>query len=346
MIKYTKNIRSFIKIINRTKYSSTIEDHYNSPRNVGSFDKNDKDVGTGLVGAPACIHEDTVIAVADGRRNISVKKLYLSQTTSGLAHSFLENKITQVWSYNIKDNIYEIKNAKIIKNKFKKSMKKIILDDDSFIICTCDHKFLLKNNNYLEVENIRAEIDPLNFVQFVKEDQTRPEFGPATLGGARPTEQRSVCDSIVPFKRGHSEQCNDYNHKIKRIEDLEGEFDCYDLQVEENNNFAVITKETNNIHNGIIIKNCGDVMKIQIRVKDGIVTDSAFKVFGCGSAIASSSLATEWVKGSNIDDALKISNRDIAKHLKSQPVKNHCSMLSEDAIKAAINDYKKKNNIQ
>ena len=90
---------------------------------------------------------------------------------------------------------------------------------------------------------------------------------------------------------------------------------------------------------------CGDVMKLQIRVKNNVVIDSTFKTFGCGSAIASSSLATEWVKGTNINDALKISNRDIAKHLKLPPVKNHCSMLSEDAIKAAIKDYKIKNNI-
>ena len=90
---------------------------------------------------------------------------------------------------------------------------------------------------------------------------------------------------------------------------------------------------------------CGDVMKLQIRVKNNGVVDSTFKTFGCGSAIASSSLATEWVKGTNINDALKISNRDIAKHLKLPPVKNHCSMLSEDAIKAAIKDYKIKNNI-
>ena len=91
---------------------------------------------------------------------------------------------------------------------------------------------------------------------------------------------------------------------------------------------------------------CGDVMKLQIKVKDGTIVESAFKTFGCGSAIASSSLATEWVKGRNIDDALKISNREIAKHLNLPPVKNHCSLLSEDAIKEAIKDYKKKNNIE
>jgi hypothetical protein len=114
-------------------YHQNVIDHFNNPRNVGSFSKDDKNVGTGLVGAPACIHEDTMIAVADGRRCMPIKELYL------------ENKIIQVWSYNIKDKIYEIKNARVIKHNFKKQMKKIIFDDNSFLICTDDHKFLLKN---------------------------------------------------------------------------------------------------------------------------------------------------------------------------------------------------------
>lgn len=88
---------------------------------------------------------------------------------------------------------------------------------------------------------------------------------------------------------------------------------------------------------------CGDVMKLQIRVNDdGEIIETAFKTFGCGSAIASSSLATEWVKGKNVDDAVKIKNKDIAKELKLPPVKLHCSMLAEDAIKAAIKDLKEK----
>jgi len=116
------------------------------------------------------------------------------------------------------------------------------------------------------------------------------------------------------------------------------------LQVEENNNFAVITKETKNIHNGIIIKNCGDVMKLDIEVdENSVIVQSKFKTFGCGSAIASSSVVTEWVKGKTIDEAIKITNKDIAAHLKLPPVKLHCSMLAEDAIKSAIKDYKNKN---
>lgn len=84
---------------------------------------------------------------------------------------------------------------------------------------------------------------------------------------------------------------------------------------------------------------CGDVMRLQIRVDDdGNIVDSCFKTFGCGSAIASSSVATEWVKGKSIDEVLTIKNRDIAKHLSLPPVKLHCSMLAEDAIKAAVKD--------
>ena len=88
---------------------------------------------------------------------------------------------------------------------------------------------------------------------------------------------------------------------------------------------------------------CGDVMKLQIRVgKDGVIEDAKFKTYGCGSAIASSSLVTEWVKGKTIDEAETIKNTDIAKHLALPPVKIHCSILAEDAIKAAVADYRKK----
>ncbi|XP_031477564.1 iron-sulfur cluster assembly protein 1-like [Nymphaea colorata] len=89
---------------------------------------------------------------------------------------------------------------------------------------------------------------------------------------------------------------------------------------------------------------CGDVMKLQIRVdqESGKIVDACFKTFGCGSAIASSSLATEWVKGKQMEEALTIKNTEIAKHLSLPPVKLHCSMLAEDAIKAAVKDYERK----
>jgi nitrogen fixation NifU-like protein len=90
---------------------------------------------------------------------------------------------------------------------------------------------------------------------------------------------------------------------------------------------------------------CGDVMKLQIRVnpETKVIEDAKFKTFGCGSAIASSSLATEWVKGKTVDEALQIKNTDIVKELSLPPVKIHCSVLAEDAIRAAISDWKKKN---
>jgi nitrogen fixation NifU-like protein len=87
---------------------------------------------------------------------------------------------------------------------------------------------------------------------------------------------------------------------------------------------------------------CGDVMRLEIRVKDGMIADAKFKTFGCGSAIASSSLATEMIKGMTLDQAAKISNTQIVEELNLPPVKIHCSVLAEDAIKAAIEDYKKK----
>jgi nitrogen fixation NifU-like protein len=87
---------------------------------------------------------------------------------------------------------------------------------------------------------------------------------------------------------------------------------------------------------------CGDVMKLQIKVEDGIITDAKFKTYGCGSAIASSSLVTEWVKGKTLDEAGEIKNSQIAQELALPPVKIHCSILAEDAIKAAIADYREK----
>jgi nitrogen fixation NifU-like protein len=92
---------------------------------------------------------------------------------------------------------------------------------------------------------------------------------------------------------------------------------------------------------------CGDVMKLQIKVgKDGVIEDAKFKTYGCGSAIASSSLVTEWVKGKTLDEALAIKNTQIAEELALPPVKIHCSILAEDAIKAAVSDYKSKQQSQ
>ncbi|MHB8481586.1 MAG: Fe-S cluster assembly scaffold IscU [Nitrospiria bacterium] len=109
-------------------------------------------------------------------------------------------------------------------------------------------------------------------------------------------------------------------------------------------NLGSFDKKDKNIGTGIVgAPECGDVMKLQIKVNDqGVIEDARFKTFGCGSAIASSSLATEWVKGKTIDEALQIKNTDIVNELNLPPVKIHCSVLAEDAIKAALSDYKKK----
>ncbi|UZW39333.1 Fe-S cluster assembly scaffold IscU [Rickettsia conorii] len=109
-------------------------------------------------------------------------------------------------------------------------------------------------------------------------------------------------------------------------------------------NVGSLDKENKNVGTGLVgAPACGDVMKLQIAVDDdGIITDAKFKTFGCGSAIASSSLVTEWVKGRSVEDAETIKNTEIAKELSLPPVKLHCSLLAEDAIKAAIADYKQK----
>ena len=108
-------------------------------------------------------------------------------------------------------------------------------------------------------------------------------------------------------------------------------------------NVGSFDKSDDNIGTGMVgAPACGDVMKLQIKVEEGIIIDAKFKTYGCGSAIASSSLITEWVKGRTLDEAGKISNSQIAEELALPPVKIHCSILAEDAIKAAVEDYRKK----
>ena len=110
-------------------------------------------------------------------------------------------------------------------------------------------------------------------------------------------------------------------------------------------NVGTLDKSSKNVGTGLVgAPECGDVMRLQIEVDEatGVIKDAKFKTFGCGSAIASSSLATEWLKGKSVEDALKIDNMEIVEELNLPPVKIHCSVLAEDAIKAAINDYRVK----
>ena len=112
-------------------------------------------------------------------------------------------------------------------------------------------------------------------------------------------------------------------------------------------NVGTLDKSKSNVGTGLVgAPECGDVMRLQIEVNDNIITDAKFKTFGCGSAIAASSLATEWLKGMSIDDAIKMDNMELVEELSLPPVKIHCSVLAEDAVKSAINDYRKKNGME
>jgi len=112
-------------------------------------------------------------------------------------------------------------------------------------------------------------------------------------------------------------------------------------------NVGSLDKKKQSVGTGVVgAPECGDVMKLQIEVEGDTIVDAKFKTFGCGSAIASSSLATEWIKGKSLDEAMAIKNTDIVEELSLPPVKIHCSVLAEDAIKAAVSDYKQKNEEQ
>ena len=111
-------------------------------------------------------------------------------------------------------------------------------------------------------------------------------------------------------------------------------------------NVGSVAKDDEDVGTGMVgAPACGDVMKLQIKVQDGVITDARFKTYGCGSAIASSSLVTEWVKGRTLAEAEQIKNSTIADELALPPVKIHCSILAEDAIKAAVKDYREKHNL-
>lgn len=135
---------------------------------------------------------------------------------------------------------------------------------------------------------------------------------------------RAVSKNTMPLRRGYHDIIIDHYENPRNVGSLD--------------------KNKTNVGTGLVgAPACGDVMKLQVEVdENGTVVNAKFKTFGCGSAIASSSVATEWLIGKKVDDCLSITNADIASHLKLPPVKKHCSMLAEDAIKAAIKDYQTK----
>jgi len=112
-------------------------------------------------------------------------------------------------------------------------------------------------------------------------------------------------------------------------------------------NVGTLDKSKQNVGTGLVgAPECGDVMRLQLEINDGIITDAKFKTFGCGSAIAASSLATEWLKGQTLEKAVELDNMDLVEELNLPPVKIHCSVLAQDAVREAINDYRKKNNLE
>jgi nitrogen fixation NifU-like protein len=112
-------------------------------------------------------------------------------------------------------------------------------------------------------------------------------------------------------------------------------------------NVGTLDKSKSNVGTGLVgAPECGDVMRLQIEVNNNVITDAKFKTFGCGSAIAASSLATEWLKGMTLEEAVKMDNMELVEELNLPPVKIHCSVLAEDAIKSAINDYRQKQGLE
>ena len=112
-------------------------------------------------------------------------------------------------------------------------------------------------------------------------------------------------------------------------------------------NVGTLDKSKSNVGTGLVgAPECGDVMRLQIEVNDNVITDAKFKTFGCGSAIAASSLATEWLKGMTLEEAVKMDNMELVEELNLPPVKIHCSVLAEDAIKSAINDFRQKQGLE
>lgn len=281
-------------------YNERVLDHYENPRNVGVLDKDSNKVGTGMVGAPACFAGNTKVILGEGE-NITLKDFFES------------GDIKDVWSYNIKEQEYQIKPAKAITTG-EKELHEIIVEG-SPIWVTYDHKFLLSSNEYLECSAISKVSAVRSFYRSMD------------------TEGNWVRSS---------EKDNDVIRGIRFTGEKKTET-TYTLQVEENNNYIVLSETAKACDSGIVVKNCGDVMRLQIEVSDdGVIEEARFKTYGCGSAIASSSLLTEWVKGKTLAQASEIKNTEIAEELSLPPVKVHCSVLAEDAIKSAINDYKSK----
>lgn len=358
-------------------YSKEVIDHYENPRNVGSLDKNDENVGTGIVGAPACLAGDTRVATADGRLSVPIKQL-AEEGADVPVYAWTPLGYRAV--YGIKPRCTR-ENAQTVIISF---------DDGSSIVCTPDHGFYRYSLNG-RVAHSRVNAEDLKVGDSLRPFVRREDSGYYRIysGSNYEREHRLIARLIYgdikgkhvhhknengldnraknlevitgsshnsyhmkgdrnPMRRfperrfgsfsAFKQAVGDYNHKVISVSPGPTQ-DVYCMTVDQYGCFAVVTQE----NRGVLVSNCGDVMKLQVKIsEDGIIEDAKFKTFGCGSAIASSSLVSEWVKGKSVDEALTIKNSDIVKELSLPPVKIHCSVLAEDAIKAAIADYKKK----
>jgi NifU-like protein involved in Fe-S cluster formation len=275
-------------------YSDKVVEHFKNPRNVGTLDKSKKNVGTGLVGAPECFVGETLISTPENNGQISLKEAFEAQ------------KPLIVWSYNLQTKKFELKKAICI-YKGKQNVIRLKMDDGGEIIATPDHQFLTLRHQYQACQSL-AGVSLQAFNKKLDKNgvwkvtnfavTTENEALVATANALYIANQKLTAEIWTEHAKIHNlpqnvtgrfasfnefkAQAMSYNHKIVAIEDAGLQEDVYTLMVEENNNYVIVTQNTLNKQSGVVVKNCGDVMRLQIEVgDDGMIKDAKFKTFGC-----------------------------------------------------------------
>lgn len=247
-------------------YNKKVLDHYENPRNVGKMDPDDKKVGTGMVGAPACFAGNTKVILGEGE-NISLKEFFES------------GDIKKVWSYSIKEQEYQLKSAKATTTG-EKELHEIIIEG-SPVWVTYDHKFLLGSNEYLECSNINKTTTVKSFYRSMDTDGNWVRSG---------SKDKDVIKGIYFSGESKTET-------------------TYTLQVEENNNYIVLSETAKACDSGIVVKNCGDVMRLQIEVSDeGIIEGAVFKTYGCFA----SNVLVDTPEGQSLISEMKVGDEVLA----------------------------------
>ena len=285
------------------RYNEKVVNLFNNPKNIGKLDPKDPNVGSTMVGAPACFDGKTKVCLSDF-------------TTKTFLELYEEGKNVEVMSFNLSSKQLEPKLAKCIKLEKQQMNAYKFSESDDIILCTSDHQFLTESLQYHKIQDIqefKMGIIPSKF---------------------RKDKQSSCC--------GYKNDRFMYYHYVDYCRENIGYFDCYTLQVEVNNNYLVAITDNDDITRFLVSKNCGDVLRLDIKVENNVIKDAKCKIFGCGSIFASSDHAIDLIKGKTIDEASQISNKIISKEIGLTPVKQHCSMLAEEAIKGAIDNYKLK----